>query len=164
MTLLSHMAQGHSLLAMVDLYWIISFDYNHLFFMNMSTIKNYEYTLDWIVHHEASDLPILFQHISNNNVDKFTACSILHLSFCCIFLVSIFSPPGFCSRTLLTSLKTSKNKPNQIIWCQKHIIIEHGKWMNSPLWPVKYCHQYADFFRTSECHHQCMVFLETSEK
>ena len=122
------------------------------------------------MHLEAFYIPILFQHISNNGVDKFTACSVLHLSFSRIFC-KYFVPSRLLFQNSLDKLENKKNiRKNKItphpknMMSKTYIIMRRNIQKTPPLWLVKNCHQHADFLGGSECNHRCAVFWETSEK
>ena len=122
------------------------------------------------MHYKIFYLAILFHHISNNDVDKIMACPVLNLSSHCIFF-KYFLPSGLLLQNSLDKLDNRNKKK-----VDQHSKKCYSKTYNiyniktnvlqktTPLWPVKNCHQYADFVRTSKWCHRCTVFVETSER
>ena len=122
------------------------------------------------MHNYIFYLPILFHHISNNDVDKFTACPVLNLSSHGIFLKYLL-PSRLLFQNSLDKLdnrnkkkvdqhsKTCYSKTYNIYNIKTNVLQK-----TTPLWPVKNCHQYADFVWTSKWLHRCTFFFETLER
>lgn len=106
-----------------------------------------------------------FSNISATTMLTRSRCARSFISPVIAYFARIFSPPGFCSRILLTSLTTGKNIMVTVTGkCNVYNIKRNVLKKTSPLWLVKNCHQYEDFWGTSQRRYQCAVFLGTSEK